>query len=92
MYLHQRLIRIKQEIEDGYCCGKIVSRPKNFYGRTIIQRCFGVMGKYGCFNCDDTGFSCEQCGDVVGSAEEKFCGGYCEWEYYGKPAEFKNRY
>ena len=91
-YLQKRLIRIKQDIKDGDFCGKLVLRPKNYYGRMITQRCYGHVGKHGCYNCDHTGFSCEQCGDVVGSAEEKFCGGYCEWEYYGKQDNWRSRY
>lgn len=91
-YLHQRLLKIKQEIKDGFFCGKIVSRPKKYYGRIIIQRCFGHIGKYGCVNCDPTGFTCKECGDDVGSAEEEFCGGYCNWVYYGKPDKFSSRY
>ena len=90
--LHQRLILIKQDIEDGWICGKLVSRPKKYFGRTIIQRCFGGMSKYGCYNCDPTGFSCEECGSDVGSESEKFCGGYCEWVYYGKQENFKCYY
>lgn len=88
-YLHQRLILIRQDIEDGYICGKLVSCSKNFNGRTIIKRCFGGISKYGCYNCDPTGFSCKECGNDVGSESEKFCGGYCEWVYYGKQENFK---
>jgi hypothetical protein len=46
------------------------------------------MSKYGCYHCDPTEFSCKECGLDVGSESEKFCGGYCEWVYYGKQENF----
>jgi len=82
-YLKNRLACIKQDINDGYICGKLV--PHSTHDRIIIQRCYGVMSKYGCYNCNATGFLCKECGTQVGSAEEDFCGGYCSWAYYGKP-------
>ena len=94
-YLHQRLIEIKKDIEDGEICGKLVSRPKHFDGRIIIQRCFAGIGKYGCYCCDRTGISCEECGNDVGSESELFGGGYCgycHWKYWGKEEERINRY
>jgi hypothetical protein len=88
-YLRQRLIRIKDAIEQRQICGKIVLRPKYVdYGRTIMKRCFGHMSKYGCYHCDPTEFSCKECGLDVRSESEKFCGGYCEWVYYGKQENF----
>ena len=87
-YLHQRLILMKEAIEQRQICGKIVSRPKYYYGRTIIKRCFGDISKYGCYSCEPTGFSCKECGFDVGSESERFCGGYCEWVYYGKQENF----
>ena len=90
-YLHQRLILIKDAIKQKVICGKMVLRPKYVdYGRTIIKRCFSSISKYGCYQCDPTGFSCKECGLDVGSESEKFCGGYCEWVYYGKQENFTN--
>jgi len=79
--LKVRLHRIKWLVDDGYVCGKFVLR--DCFGRPIRQRCFGSIGKYGCYNCNPTDFSCPECGDNVGR-EGEFCGGYCRWVYYGK--------
>jgi hypothetical protein len=71
-FMQIRLINIKDLVDQGQMCGKFVPR-----------RCFGFMNEYGCSACSP--FICKQCGSATASLEMRFCGGYCSWEYYGKP-------
>ena len=75
--LKNRLITLK---EDPLICGNLVVQYEK------PRRCYGSIGKYGCYNCalatvSPSRFSCKECGDDA-EYEDSFCGGYCKYKYY----------
>ena len=79
--LKKRLDKIHSRKD--YCCDKLIQKKKfTYYGPEGIYRCGGCIGKFGCYNCDPTGFECKECGEDV-SSEKEFCSGYCRYKYFG---------
>lgn len=64
-------------------CHNLVLRKEHPWGDTIgMYRCGGFLSeKYGCPDCNPTGFQCPGCGDDVGTSGE-FCNQYCwkDWQ------------
>jgi len=62
--------------EQGDTCGKLVIQ----YGKSV--RCKGdTSGSFGCYNCSNTGFWCQYCGDPIKKGTG-FCSNTCSGTYY----------
>lgn len=73
-------IKKTYELRDsGIICGKYVLRK---YSKTKKIICGGEVDTYGCYNCNNTGITCQNgCGNTIGK-NNSFCSSSCNGAYY----------
>ena len=84
-YLKQRLEWIHA---DEKYCQNLVKFPRSYNEEVSgTYRCRLYKSKYGCPECNPTGFQCRGCFDDVGSPGE-FCNVYC-WKEWLQDEDFR---